>query len=278
MKMSANLTVSGTYECYDKPGETTAFNVSADVFIRNGVTGTTIGEDLLHHGPLRFRRIVVRSTSGSGYILSESAGRQLSQVENAFKDCNWSVAERVDLDDSIASNADTRAYMHALCSALRIKVLKGRGIFEGQAGDDDLPVFAVDKKEAEWASKLIAFFDQTMPGREDKRLSLVASTQGTAVAVDGVWGNGLFYRDGKLTSGIIGSGVDMSKPSVYLVTYNKDRGPKEWRDTAYHQVVPIETLRRWHAVTGANGVRTAYSTYMMTDEQREYDSKRCTLL
>ena len=138
--MSAGLIVSGTYECYDNPGVTTAFHVGADVFIRDGITRTTIGEDLLHHGPLRFRRIVVRSTSGSGYTLSESAERQLSQVENAFEARNWSVAERVDLDDPIASNTDTRAYMHVLCSALRIKVLKGRGIFEGQAGDDDLPV------------------------------------------------------------------------------------------------------------------------------------------
>lgn len=225
---------------------------------------------------MRFSRIAVRSTSG--YTLSADADRHLSQVENAFKDRNWSVAERVDLDGPIASNAATRAYMHKLCSALRIKVLRGRGIFDGQAGDDDLPVSDADKEEAKWASKIIAFFDQTLPGREAGRLSIVASTQGTAVAVDGVWGNGLFYKDGKLTSGIIASGVDMSKPSGYLVKYSKDHGPNEQRDSAYHQVVPIETLRRWHAVTEANGVRTAYSTYVMTDEQREYDSQRCTLL
>lgn len=277
--MSANLTVSGRYECYDNPSGTTTFNIGADDFIRNGIFNTLIGDDLLHHGPVRFRRITVRLTSGSGYTLSESAERQLSQVKNAFKDRNWSVAERVDLDDSIASNADTRAYIHALCSALRIKVLKGRGIFEGQAGDDDLPVSGVDKKEAEWASKLIAFFDQTMPGREAGRLSLVASTRGGVGAVDGVGGHGLFYEDGKLTSGIIvDNGVDVSESSVHVVKYSKDNGPAERRGGVNHQVVSIETLRQWRAVTGANGVRTAYSTYVVTDEQREYDSKRCTLL
>lgn len=279
--MSANLIVSGTYECYDNPGVTTAFNVGADVFIRNGIAHTTIGVDLLRHGPVRFRQITVRPTSASGYTLTESAERHLSQVENAFKECNWSVAERVDLDGPIASNAATRAYMHALCSALRIKVLKGHGIFEGQVGDDDLPVSGADKKEAEWASKLIAFFDQTSSGRKDGRLSLVASTRGSATAVDGVSGHGLFYEDGKLTSGIIvDNGVDVADASVYSVKYSKDHGPNERRGGAYHQVVPIETLRQWRAVTGTNGVRTVYSTsaYAISREQREYDNQRCTLL
>jgi hypothetical protein len=279
--MSANLTVSGRYECYDNPRGTTTFNIGADDFIQNGIINTPIGADFLHHGPLRFSRIAVRSTSGSGYTLSADADRQLSQVENAFKDRNWSVAERVDLDDPIASNADTRAYMHALCSALRIKVLKGRGIFDGQAGDDDLPVSDADKEEAKWASKLIAFFDQTLPGRKDERLSLVASTRGSSTAVEGESGHGLFYEGGKLTSGIIiDDGVDVAEASVYRVKYGKDSGQPERRGSAYHQVVPMATLRQWRAVTGANGVRSAYSTpaYAMTHEQREYDSQRCTLL
>jgi len=279
-KMSGNLIVSGTYECYDAPGVTKEFNVGADEFIRGGIAGTTIGEDILLHGPVRFSRIAVRSTGSSGYTLSESAERQLSHVQNAFEDRSWSVSERVDLDGLIASNAPTREYMHALCSALRIKVLRGRGIFEGQAGDDDLPVSDADKKEAEWASKVVAFFDQTLRGRKDGRLSLVASTRGGVGAVEGVGGHGLFYEDGKLTSGIIiDNGVDVTESSVYRIKYSKDHGPTERRGSAYHQVVPIGTLRQWRAVTGANGVRSAYSTpaYAISREQREYDSQRYTL-